>query len=132
MRHLSTASSLQAVWVWVTLLPIMLVNINKSAPLMWTDYVGWPLWGLGFAVEVVADFQKLFFKKDPANKGKFINTGLWSISRHPNYAGEIVLWWGVWLSSYGALPVWQFVVGLCSPLLVTGLLTKVLMHVWGY
>ncbi|MEZ4592858.1 MAG: DUF1295 domain-containing protein [Chloroflexota bacterium] len=74
----------------------------------------------------MADNQKSAFKADPANKGKFINTGLWTKSRHPNYFGEIVLWLGVAIVAI-AVPVlqgWQWV-ALISPLFVTLLLTRV-------
>jgi steroid 5-alpha reductase family enzyme len=53
------------------------------------SYVGWSLWLIGFIFEVISDFQKDQFLKDETNQGKFIKSGLWSISRHPNYVGEI-------------------------------------------
>ena len=72
----------------------------------------------------MADQQKARFSSDPANKGKFISTGLWSKSRHPNYFGEILLWIGVATVAVPALEGWQRV-ALISPLFVTLLLTKV-------
>lgn len=86
--------------------------------------VGVALWLLGFALEVTADAQKSRFRADPANAGRFISTGLWSRSRHPNYFGEILLWLGVALVAAGALTGWQWV-ALASPLFVTLLLTRV-------
>ena len=65
--------------------------------------IGLLVWIVGFVFEVTADSQKSRFNADPANKGKFIQTGLWSLSRHPNYFGEIVLWIGVALIAYRAL-----------------------------
>lgn len=82
------------------------------------------LWIIGFGVEVVADQQKSRFNSVPANKGKFISTGLWSKSRHPNYFGEILLWIGVAIVALPTLAGWQWI-ALISPIFVTILLTKV-------
>ncbi len=86
--------------------------------------VGFLVWAFGFAIEVLADAQKSRFNADPANKGKFIQTGLWSRSRHPNYFGEIVLWIGVAIIALPVLQGWQWV-ALISPVFVTLLLTRV-------
>jgi steroid 5-alpha reductase family enzyme len=75
-------------------------------------------------MEVVADAQKSRFKADPANEGKFISSGLWAWSRHPNYFGEIVLWIGVAIIALPVLRGWQWVT-LISPVFVTLLLTRV-------
>jgi len=86
--------------------------------------IGFLVWVFGFAFEVVADSQKSRFNADPANKGKFIQTGLWSRSRHPNYFGEIVLWVGIAIIAIPVLQGWQWV-AMISPLFVTLLLTRV-------
>jgi steroid 5-alpha reductase family enzyme len=86
--------------------------------------VGFLVWVFGFVYEVIADSQKSRFNADPANKGKFIQTGLWSRSRHPNYFGEIVLWIGVALIALPVLHGWQWV-AMISPIFVTLLLTRV-------
>jgi steroid 5-alpha reductase family enzyme len=86
--------------------------------------VGFLVWIFGFAFEVIADSQKSRFNADPANKGKFIQTGLWSRSRHPNYFGEIVLWVGIAIIVIPILQGWQWV-AMISPLFVTLLLTRV-------
>lgn len=70
--------------------------------------VGFIVWLIGFGIEVTADRQKSAFNSMPANKGKFINTGLWSWSRHPNYFGEIVLWIGVAIIALPVLRGWQW------------------------
>merc|ERR1712224_713390 len=62
------------------------------------DLTGWAIWVFGFAFEVTADQQKSAFRAEPSNKGKFITTGLWALSRHPNYFGEIIMWIGICLS----------------------------------
>ena len=86
--------------------------------------IGFLVWVFGFAFEVIADAQKSRFNADPANKGKFIQTGLWSLSRHPNYFGEIVLWVGIAIIAAPVLQGWQWV-AMISPLFVTLLLTRV-------
>ena len=82
------------------------------------------IWLTGFTIEVMADRQKSRFRADPANRGRFISTGLWSRSRHPNYFGEITLWVGILLIAAPTLRGWQWVAVL-SPLFVTVLLTRV-------
>ncbi len=86
--------------------------------------IGLLVWGVGFAIEAVADAQKNRFSANPANKGKFIQTGLWARSRHPNYFGEIMLWVGVAIIALPVLRGWQWV-ALISPVFVTLLLTRV-------
>lgn len=67
----------QGVWVFVTLLPVLLLNTMPTPPsLLWSDVAGPLLWAVGLTVESVADWQKFVFKMDPANKGRFINTGM--------------------------------------------------------
>jgi steroid 5-alpha reductase family enzyme len=79
---------------------------------------------VGFALEAVADQQKRRFRERPENAGRFIATGLWAWSRHPNYFGEILLWTGVALVALPALDGWQLAT-LLSPVFVTLLLTRV-------
>jgi steroid 5-alpha reductase family enzyme len=86
--------------------------------------IGFLVWVFGFAFEVIADAQKSRFNADPENKGKFVRTGLWAYSRHPNYFGEIVLWIGVAIIAIPVLQGWQWI-AMISPLFVTFLLTRV-------
>lgn len=120
--------TLQGLWVFLTLLPVLVVvaSPHKHHTTLWT-YAGFTLWALGFGVEVVADWQKREFRAKPTNAGRFISTGLWSLSRHPNYAGEIVLWLGVFVACVpmlAATSIWAWV-GVLSPLFITLLLTRV-------
>jgi len=85
--------------------------------------IGFIVWLIGFAIEVIADRQKSAFNANPANKGKFIHTGLWSWSRHPNYFGEIVLWIGVAIIALPILQGWQWIT-LISPIFIILLLTR--------
>eukprot|EP00605_Chrysophyceae_sp_TOSAG23-4_P001882 GSChrysophyteH1.ASY1.ANO1.2077.1 assembled CDS len=95
-----TAYSLQALWVFITALPVFTLNVKgDSAALNSLDYVGWGLWLVGITIEIQADSQKNAFKANSHNEGKFIKSGLWAYSRHPNYFGEIMLWVGIFISS---------------------------------
>ncbi|PIA33598.1 hypothetical protein AQUCO_04100194v1 [Aquilegia coerulea] len=90
----------QAVWVWSVSLPVTVVNASDSHPsIQAVDIVGWIMWAVGFSVEATADQQKLLFKNSTQNRGKWCNVGLWKVSRHPNYFGELLLWWGIFVSS---------------------------------
>ncbi|NNU16647.1 DUF1295 domain-containing protein [Parvularcula sp. ZS-1/3] len=119
------AWSIQALWCLLTAAAALaIITSPKQQPLDIFLVVGGAMWVIGFLIEVIADEQKKAFRKDPANAGKFIDKGLWSRSRHPNYFGEILLWTGM---AVAAIPVltgglW---ITLISPLFVTLLLTKV-------
>lgn len=117
--------TLQGLWVYVTLAAALAALTGPVAvPLGPLAAAGAVLWAVGFAVEVVADAQKRAFRRDAANAGRFISTGLWAWSRHPNYAGEIVLWTGIALIAAEALSGWRWIT-LVSPLFVYALLTRV-------
>jgi steroid 5-alpha reductase family enzyme len=117
--------TIQALWVTFTA-SAALIAITTSVRKEMDCYsvIGALVWLFGFIFEVAADSQKSRFNADPANKGKFIQTGLWARSRHPNYFGEIVLWIGIAVIAIPVLQGWQWV-GLISPLFVTLLLTRV-------
>jgi steroid 5-alpha reductase family enzyme len=119
------AWTLQGVWVSFTMgAALAAMTSGREVPLGPTAWIGLALWLLGFGIEAIADGQKRIFRARPANEGRFISTGLWAWSRHPNYFGEIVLWVGVAVVAFPALDGWQLVT-LVSPLFVTLLLTKV-------
>uniref|UniRef100_A0A1E1XCH9 Putative steroid reductase n=1 Tax=Amblyomma aureolatum TaxID=187763 RepID=A0A1E1XCH9_9ACAR len=107
--------TLQALRILVTLFPTLLLNTSKwaDAPLGMRDLAGWFLWLVGFTLEVVADHQKATFSTDPRNEGQFIRTGLWSVSRHPNYFGEILLWLGLYLSASSVFRRTEYLCVLC-------------------
>ncbi len=119
------AWTLQALWITLTLSAALVgITTTYRKALGVFAVVGFLVWIFGFAFEVAADAQKSRFKADPENKGKFIRTGLWARSRHPNYFGEIVLWVGVMIIVLPVLRGWQWV-ALISPVFVTLLLTRV-------
>ncbi len=117
--------TIQALWVtftaaaaWVAITSSIKKDIDAFA------IIGLIIWVIGFAIEVTADMQKSRFNANPENKGKFIRTGLWSRSRHPNYFGEITLWVGIAVMAIPVLQGWQWI-ALISPVFVTLLLTRV-------
>ena len=87
-------------------------------------FIGFFFWVLGFVIEILADNQKKIFRENPVNKGKFISSGLWAWSRHPNYFGEIILWLGISIIAFPSMEGGEFL-GLISPIFVYVLLTKI-------
>lgn len=114
---------LQGVVLWIVSL---VIQVGQLAPtpdsLTWLDFLGTAIWLFGFLFEAIGDWQLLRFKASPQNSGKVMDQGLWGYTRHPNYFGEAVLWWGMFLITL-ATPgsFWTII----SPLLMTGLLLKV-------
>jgi steroid 5-alpha reductase family enzyme len=117
--------TIQGLWVALTIAAALaaITTITKR-DLGLIGLLGFLVWLIGFGIEVIADQQKSRFREDPQNVGKFINTGLWSWSRHPNYFGEIVLWIGVAIIAFPVLSGWQWLT-LVSPIFVVILLTRV-------
>lgn len=113
----------QAVLAWLISLPLLVAMQGEpqDAPRL-LDAVGVVLFAVGFGFEAVGDWQMARFKADSANRGRVLDRGLWRYTRHPNYFGEAVLWWGLWFlagATRGAL--WTIV----SPVLMTWLLLRV-------
>jgi steroid 5-alpha reductase family enzyme len=120
-----TTWTLQGLWVTFTLAAALAaITTTTRKELGVFALIGFLIWVAAFAIEVTADAQKSRFRADPQNKGKFINTGLWAWSRHPNYFGEIVLWIGVAVIALPILRGWQWVT-LISPVFVTLLITRI-------
>ena len=123
--QLAMTWTLQGLWVSLTSIAawtaITVVGGAESGVL---TVVGIVVWLLGFAIEVKADQEKSAFRADPSNEGRFISTGLWAWSRHPNYFGEITLWAGMALIALPSLSGWAYV-ALVSPLFVVVLLTRI-------
>ena len=127
-RHFPTflmTWTLQGLWVLLTAgAGLAAITSRKPVSLEWIAFVGVAVWAVGFAIEAVADGQKRAFRNDPANRDRFIRSGLWAWSRHPNYFGEIVIWVGIAVIAAPALSGWQWVT-MVSPLFVVVLLTRI-------
>lgn len=122
MRSYFQIFILQGFFMLVILTPVLLVFKNRTAGLNLLDFLGLAVWLGGFFFEATADCQLRQFKKNPENRGRLITTGLWKYSRHPNYFGESVMWWGLFLIVLSTPGGW---LGIISPLTITLLLTKV-------
>ena len=117
--------TIQGLWVTFTMAAALVaITTTNRKDLDVFAIVGFLVWAFGFIFEVVADSQKSRFSANPDNKGRFIQTGLWSRSRHPNYFGEIVLWIGIAIIALPVLQGWQWA-ALISPVFVSLLLTRV-------
>lgn len=117
--------TIQGLWITFTLAAALAVITSElKVDIGIFALIGLIIWLLGFSIEAIADQQKSKFKADSANEGKFIRTGLWSWSRHPNYFGEILLWIGVAVVAAPALRGWQWLT-MISPLFIILLLTKI-------
>ncbi|UCE82053.1 MAG: DUF1295 domain-containing protein [Deltaproteobacteria bacterium] len=118
-----TVFALQAVLLWVISWVLQAGQLSpEPARLGWLDGLGAIIWAVGFFFEAVADWQLARFKADPANKGKVMNRGLWGYTRHPNYFGESLVWWGLFLITLATPGSWWVII---SPLVITVLLLKV-------
>lgn len=117
--------TLQGLWVSLTAAAALAALLaSESTPPDWTLAAGLALWTVGFLLEVTADAQKTRFRAVPENRDRYITSGLWAWSRHPNYFGEIVLWVGIAVIAAPALEAWQLAT-LVSPVFVWLLLTRI-------
>ncbi len=118
--------TIQGLWVFLTMIVVIVINSQaESAPELgiW-DATGLLIWLLGFSIEVIADNQKSVFNANSENQGKWIDSGLWSYSRHPNYLGEIMLWTGIacfGISCFSGMERLAWI----SPIFIYLLLTKI-------
>lgn len=113
---------LQGLIMWMLSAPLIAAQTSGfPAILTPMDLLGMCIWGVGLLLESVADAQLAHFKKNPTNRGRILTSGLWKFSRHPNYFGEAVLWWGYYLLALAAGAGWT----VFAPLLMTILLVKV-------
>jgi steroid 5-alpha reductase family enzyme len=113
---------LQGLFMLTIVYPVIFLHNKQANSLNWLDLAGVIIWLTGFIFESVADYQKNKFKQIPGNSHKLMDTGLWKLSRHPNYFGESLMWWGVFLV---VLNVQHGILAVFSPVMITFLLTKV-------
>lgn len=113
---------LQAILMWFIAAPLVAVMLSGRGPMGMLDYLGVAIAATGLLFEALADVQLARFRLNPDNKDKVMDRGLWRWSRHPNYFGESVLWWGFFLIGFSASGAWWLIL---SPLVVTLLLLQV-------
>jgi steroid 5-alpha reductase family enzyme len=113
---------LQGLLIIIISLPITIIITSKQKSLGVLDFLGICIWSIGFAFEALGDYQLIKYKKNPANKGKIMTQGLWNYTRHPNYFGEVVLWWGIYLIALSVPKGWAAILG---PITITYLILKV-------
>ena len=113
---------LQGLIMLIVAYPLVLITVAPFTPVGLIEMAGGMIWVIGFFFEAVGDYQMSRFKKNPANRGKIMTTGLWRCTRHPNYFGETAMWWGVFLL---ALPLPYGWTAIISPLAISFLLLKV-------
>lgn len=118
---LVTIFLLQGVLMWIVSLPVQLAAV-PSRGLGLLAVAGVAAWAIGFAFETIGDWQLARFRANPASKGKVLDTGLWRYTRHPNYFGDFMVWWGIFLvAAESGAGAWGFI----GPVLMTVLLVKV-------
>jgi len=113
---------LQGAFLFLIVFPVLLINNSTGTSLGFFNFLGVAVWLFGFYFEAVGDAQLKTFIKNPANKGKLLQSGLWAYTRHPNYFGEVVQWWGIWLIALSAPNGWFGIIG---PITITFLILKV-------
>lgn len=115
---------LQGILLWIIATPIIAVHVSQPNTNVWASiifYFGIFIWLVGFIFEAGGDYQLKKFKANPANKGKILTTGLWGLTRHPNYFGDATQWWGFYIIALSLGAGWS----IFSPIIMTFLLVKI-------
>jgi steroid 5-alpha reductase family enzyme len=118
----------QMLWCFLTAFPLYTLlakDDTKNVQSTSVDYLSWTMWSFGFVIEVVADMQKRAFRANPINHGKFITSGLWAYSQHPNYAGEMIMAFAMWLSCSQSFVNTESAITFSSPVFVWFLLKHI-------
>ncbi len=113
---------LQGFFMWIISLPIILVSMAKNQPISPFILVGSIVWLIGFVFESIGDYQLMLFIKQRQNKSDIMQTGLWKYTRHPNYFGEVLVWWGIFIM---VLPLEYGLWAIISPITISFLLLYV-------
>ena len=122
IRSLFTVYALQGSIALVVALPLVMSIAQPGLGVAPFGYLGIALFSVGFVFETLGDIQLMRFKADPSNQGKVLNTGFWRYTRHPNYFGDAVVWWGLFIVALSAPGIWWTFIG---PLFMNVLLLKV-------
>lgn len=117
----------QTIMIVIMSYPVVMVNSSTVRGLIYLDIIGLTIWIIGYLCEALSDYQLFAFMKDPMNKGRVMRFGLWRYSRHPNYFGEVVMWWGVYCIALSVPYGWT---ALITPATITILLLFVTGVPW--
>lgn len=122
---------LNGIMICIMSLPALMVSATRASetPFNYFDLIGIAIWLVGFYFEAVSDAQLFNFTSNAANKGKIMQYGLWRYSRHPNYFGEVLMWWGIYLITC-SLPFLGGIIPVITPLTITFLLRFVTGVPW--
>lgn len=113
---------LQALFLWVISVAVQIGQLAPTpAKLTWLDGLGIIVWAVGFTFESLGDWQLAKFKSDPASKGRVMDRGLWAYTRHPNYFGEFLVWWGIFLITLSTPNSWWTIL---TPIIISAVLLK--------
>jgi steroid 5-alpha reductase family enzyme len=113
---------LQTVFLWAIALALQWAQLaTQPAGYTLLDFLGFCLWVIGFFFEAAGDWQLARFKANPVNRGRVMDRGLWAYSRHPNYFGECLMWWGIYVIALATPAGWWTII---SPILITAVLLK--------
>jgi steroid 5-alpha reductase family enzyme len=123
IRSLVVVFGLQGLLMWIVSLPVQAAAVAaEPAALSWLTWPGIAIYGVGLFFETVGDIQLARFKADPSTAGKVMDRGLWRYTRHPNYFGDFMVWWGLYVVALGAEGTWWTIVG---PIVMSTLLMRV-------
>jgi steroid 5-alpha reductase family enzyme len=113
---------LQGLLLWIISIPLLAAQmVTPTNHMTWFDWLGVLVWCIGFLFETVGDLQLAQFRSKPDHKGLVLDQGLWRYSRHPNYFGDALQWWGFYFISVAVVGIWPII----SPSLMTFLLVRV-------
>lgn len=117
----------QIIMIVIMSYPVVLVNHSMSREFTYLDIIGLSVWIIGYLFEAISDYQLYVFMRDPTHKGHVMQTGLWRYSRHPNYFGEVLMWWGVYFITLSVPYGWTAII---TPTTITMLLLFVTGIPW--
>jgi steroid 5-alpha reductase family enzyme len=110
---------LQGIIMLIIATPIIIVNSSTTVGLTFFDLLGFSIWMIGLFFESVADWQLYLFLQDPTKRGQIMMKGLWRYSRHPNYFGEVMIWWGMFVIALNVPGGW---ISIISPITISYIL----------